>query len=67
MDLESIMLNEMLEEVKNHMIFLICEILKKGTNKNLKLIGTDNKIMVTRGKRGWEEEKEDKDGQIYGV
>ena len=58
MDLEGFMLSEIsqTEEDKYHVISLICAIQKgkKKKNKPAKLIGTEKRLVVARGK-GWED------------
>ena len=68
MDLENIMLSKIgqTEMYKNHIISVSVEqkTKKQQANKENKVIHTDNRMVVTRGK-GSREGKERKRGQIY--
>ena len=68
MDLKGIMLSEIshMEEDKHCMISLICGIVKKEMNKQNKHIDTENRLVVSRGRKEVVGEgKMSKGGQLF--
>ena len=53
------------EKDKYYIISLTCGILKDKTNKQNKYADTENRLVVIRGKEGWEVD-ERVEGQLYG-
>ena len=62
MDLEGIMLSEIwqTEKDKYHMILLTCGIVnktKQNTPKKTELMDTEDRLVVARGRAGWDDQK----------